>query len=204
MTNEEELVKIIYFSREIETILRTKFQAKGQGLGTYINSVENKIEKQLVKDLRYITHIRNNSMHDSSFKVDNLSKYIKIAEQSINRLKNLNINREIPRPVNRKVVKPKRIKNLNLNREISQPANRKMVKPIKRKVVTIVNKKINNKSLPLDSSEVIPSASQKARTKVLLPRSTKNRKNNSSNLVKDYRFLAIMTIVLFEIFLMIK
>jgi hypothetical protein len=181
MTNEEELAKIIYFSREIETILRTKFQAKGKGLHTYIDSIENKIEIQLVKDLRYIATIRNKSMHESSFKVDNFSRYKRVAEQSIYRLNNLNINREI-----------------------SQPANRKMVKPIKRKVVTIVNKKINNKSLPLDSSEMIPSASQKARTKVLLPRSTKNRKNNSSNLVKDYRFLAIMTIVLFEIFLMIK
>ena len=48
------------------------------------------------------------------------------------------------------------------------------------------------------------SASEKARIKVLLPHSKKKRRNNSSNLVKDYRFLAIMTIVLFEIFLIIK
>ena len=95
MTNEEELAKIIYFSREIETILKDKFKAEGKGLHTYIDSIENKIEIQLVKDLRYIATIRNKSMHESSFKINNFSRYKRVAEQSIYRLNNLTINKKV-------------------------------------------------------------------------------------------------------------
>lgn len=117
MTNEEELAKIIYFSREIESILKNKFQVKGKGLHTYIDSIENKIETQLVKDLRYIATIRNKSMHESSFKVDNFSRYKRVAEESIYRLNNSNISKKIPQPVNRKR------DNSNINRARFQPVN---------------------------------------------------------------------------------
>ena len=114
MTNELELAKIISFTRELESILKEKFQAKGKGLHTYIDSIENKLDERLVKDLRYLATIRNKSMHESSFKVDNFSRYKRVAEQSIYRLNNLysqvnrkrddlNINRPRLRP------KPKHI-----------------------------------------------------------------------------------------------
>lgn len=91
MTNEEELAKIIFFSREIETILKDKFKAKGKGLHTYIDSIENRLDFQLLKDLRYIATIRNKSMHESSFKVDDFSRYKRVAENLIYRLNRLDI-----------------------------------------------------------------------------------------------------------------
>ncbi len=85
MTNEEELAKIIFFSRNIESILKDKFKAKGKGLHTYIDSIENKLDPLLLKDLRYIATIRNKSMHESLFKIDNYnSNYIDGQYQKLN------------------------------------------------------------------------------------------------------------------------
>ena len=82
-TNENELTEIISYTREIETILKNKFQAEGKGLHTYLDAIENKIDYQLLKKLRYIATIRNKAMHDSSFKLNNLNYYKETAEKCI-------------------------------------------------------------------------------------------------------------------------
>lgn len=96
MCNEEELAKIISFSREIESILKDKFKAKGKGLHTYIDSIENMLNLQLVKDLRYIATIRNKAMHESTFKMDNLSRYKMVSERTILSLNKLEIKNMRP------------------------------------------------------------------------------------------------------------
>jgi hypothetical protein len=93
MSNEEELAKIISFTRKIESILKDKFKAKGKGLHTYIDSIKNMLDAQLIKDLRFIATIRNKSMHESTFKVDNFTSYQRIAESTIYRLNKLEIKK---------------------------------------------------------------------------------------------------------------
>ena len=96
MTNEEELTKIISITRKIESILKDKFKAKGKGLHTYIDSIENMLDEPLIKDLRFIATIRNKSMHESTFKMDNFMRYQRVAESTILRLNKLEIKKLKP------------------------------------------------------------------------------------------------------------
>ena len=105
MTNEEELAKIISSTREIETILKEKFNANGKGIHTYLDSIENKIDNQLLKDLRFIATIRNKSMHESSFKVDNFNRYENVVKKSIIKLNSITIKKGIE-------IRPKRGNNI--------------------------------------------------------------------------------------------
>ena len=89
MTNEQELAKIITYTREIESILKDKFNVQGKGLHTYLDKISFKIDEQLLKNLRYIATIRNKSMHESEFQVDNFIRYENVAQKSISKLKEL-------------------------------------------------------------------------------------------------------------------
>ncbi len=59
---------IIDQTKEIETIL-TNIGATGKGLHEKVSSIENNLNKSVVKAIRYIATIRNNSLHDSNFKL---------------------------------------------------------------------------------------------------------------------------------------
>jgi hypothetical protein len=59
---------IIDRTKEIETIL-TNIGATGKGLHEKVSSIENNLNKSVVKAIRYIATIRNNSLHDSDFKL---------------------------------------------------------------------------------------------------------------------------------------
>lgn len=89
MTNENQLSKIMFLNKEIEVLVKEKFDVRGRGLHTYLDSIESEIDSVLVRNLRYIATIRNQSMHESVFEIEGFLKYEKIAKESIVGLKNI-------------------------------------------------------------------------------------------------------------------
>ena len=59
---------IIDRTKEIETIL-TDLGATGKGLHEKVSSIQDTLNKQVVKAIRYIATIRNNALHDANFKL---------------------------------------------------------------------------------------------------------------------------------------
>jgi len=86
MSNKEELAQIIHYTREIETIIKSKFKVDGNGLHQYIDSIQKHFDKTFIKDLRYLATMRNKSMHEHDFKLNNLKSYENLAIKTIKKL----------------------------------------------------------------------------------------------------------------------
>jgi uncharacterized membrane protein YsdA (DUF1294 family) len=74
--NEEERAKeigqISIKSSELEQILKSKFNAQGDGLGQQLRSVENSLPPELFSQLKWIVTIRNKAIHEAhTFKMPN-------------------------------------------------------------------------------------------------------------------------------------
>ncbi len=86
MSNKEELAQIIHYTREIETIIKSKFKVDGNGLHQYIDSIQKYFDAAFIKDLRYLATMRNKSMHEHDFKLNNLKSYENLAIKTIAKL----------------------------------------------------------------------------------------------------------------------
>lgn len=66
-----DIEKVIKISQKVEVILRDRYNAQGYGLGELYRSVENKLDADLIKELRQINYIRNEVVHNPDY---NLAK----------------------------------------------------------------------------------------------------------------------------------
>ena len=66
-----DIEKVIKISQKVEVTLRDKYHAQGHGLGELYRSVENKLDADLIKQLRQINYIRNEVVHNPDY---NLAK----------------------------------------------------------------------------------------------------------------------------------
>jgi hypothetical protein len=66
-----DIEKVIKISQKVEVILRDTYDAQGYGLGELYRSVENKLDADLIKQLRQINYIRNEVVHNPDY---NLAK----------------------------------------------------------------------------------------------------------------------------------
>jgi hypothetical protein len=79
---------VVKYSKKIEHILETKYNASGKGLHSKINSVQNELPEKIIKTLRYVATIRNKIIHQNEFdKIPNKTSFIKQCEEMINDLK---------------------------------------------------------------------------------------------------------------------
>ena len=60
--------KILDKTKKIETLL-SEMGAVGKGLHQKLSSIENHIDKGIVKSIRFIASIRNKFLHDANFKL---------------------------------------------------------------------------------------------------------------------------------------
>lgn len=73
----------------LETILKSKFQATGNGLGQQFRSVEDKIEPKIVRKLGFITSVRNKLFHVEGYSFDgDKDDFLKTCDEVINYLEN--------------------------------------------------------------------------------------------------------------------
>ncbi len=83
---EENLGKIISLTRKIEARLE-KMGASGNGIHSKVSSIEKKLDKELIKKLRWIATIRNNAMHAHKFKIDDFYDFKESCKEVIRELK---------------------------------------------------------------------------------------------------------------------
>ena len=62
-----DLEKAIKASKQFEAALTRRFGAKGRGLHEKVDSVESKLDRQLVRDLRMVATVRNKLVHQEGY-----------------------------------------------------------------------------------------------------------------------------------------
>ncbi len=62
-----DLERAIRASKRYEAILSKRYSAKGRGLHEKTDSVERKLDQQLVRDLRLIATVRNKLVHQDGY-----------------------------------------------------------------------------------------------------------------------------------------
>ena len=69
MDKKIQIGEIVERSKNLEAMLK-KLEAEGRGMHELISSVEEKLEPELKKKLRFIATIRNQAIHDPEFDID--------------------------------------------------------------------------------------------------------------------------------------
>ncbi len=75
---------VVKRSRRIESLLRQHYHADGKGLHQLISSCEERIPHELIPKLRYIATIRNKTVHEDGYKIENRKEFArtcKLCEQ---------------------------------------------------------------------------------------------------------------------------
>lgn len=90
LSNEyEQLGKIVKMSGELETFLTDNYGAKGKGLNEKVNDVEEELKKYNIEiyKLRTLVGIRNKSVHEASFEIEDVfAKYVLTFDDILNQL----------------------------------------------------------------------------------------------------------------------
>ena len=73
---------IFGYTKKIENFLEKEFKAEGRGLHTKVSSVEYRLPIALIKKIRWIATIRNNSAHTEGFELNNIEDF-KITCESV-------------------------------------------------------------------------------------------------------------------------
>ncbi|MDQ7085260.1 MAG: hypothetical protein Q9M36_10185 [Sulfurovum sp.] len=97
MADELEIAKIITLTRKIESLLEKKFDAQGKGLHQKVSSIENNLDVDIVKPIRYLATIRNKAMHEDDFAINNFSRYEQTANRVIKELEAFKIIKKYSR-----------------------------------------------------------------------------------------------------------
>lgn len=78
---------VIQASRSIEEILEKKFGAYGKGLHSKLSSIEEKLSSHIVKKIRWVATVRNQTVHSNSASFDK-NDYIQTYQDIISHLQN--------------------------------------------------------------------------------------------------------------------
>lgn len=86
-----DLEKVINTTKEIETILRTNYSANGRGLHELASSIENQLDNQIVREIRFIATIRNKVVHEHNYNFEpDKNKFFDTGNRILSRLRNNN------------------------------------------------------------------------------------------------------------------
>lgn len=81
-----ELETIVRWSKKIESTLENRFGAEGRGLHEKVSSIEHRLDDGLVKLLRRIATIRNKSVHEEDYVVEDIDRFVKDCDFAHNRI----------------------------------------------------------------------------------------------------------------------
>jgi len=76
-----KLTAVIGYSKMFETALEKYFNAHGRGLHEKISVVEYSLSPELVKNLRKVAVIRNKTLHEDGYSVENLQDFVDICDR---------------------------------------------------------------------------------------------------------------------------
>lgn len=72
-----EIELVIKKTRKLETLLRNHYYAKGNGLHELTNDVKDRLPHDILSQLHYIATVRNKTVHEDGFKLEDQAKFIK-------------------------------------------------------------------------------------------------------------------------------
>ncbi|WP_087020539.1 DUF4145 domain-containing protein [Thaumasiovibrio subtropicus] len=72
---------VVKRSRRIEALLKQHYHAEGKGLHELITSCEERLPHDLIPQLRFIATIRNKTVHEDGFKLDNRADFAATCKQ---------------------------------------------------------------------------------------------------------------------------
>ncbi len=81
-----EIEIAVGYCKEIESLLEQRYGATGRGLHEKLSSVENGLPSAIAKHIRQIATVRNKVVHESGFKIDNLTNFESTCNEVIRQL----------------------------------------------------------------------------------------------------------------------
>ena len=76
---------VLKYSKKIESSLND-LGSEGKGIHQKVSSIEKYMDSNLVKKIRYIGTVRNKSVHEEDYKVENLDNFIEQARYVLSEL----------------------------------------------------------------------------------------------------------------------
>jgi Fascin domain len=85
--NYEDIGIAIYYSKQFEGLLESKFGAIGRGLHEKLTSVQQALSEDIVRSLRWIATVRNKIVHDPNYNViDDKERFVSRCKSVLERL----------------------------------------------------------------------------------------------------------------------
>jgi hypothetical protein len=78
--------KIIKKTRRLETLLRLHYHAEGKGLHQLVSSCEERLPHDVIKKLRFIATVRNKTVHEDGFTLDDARAFDKACRECLREL----------------------------------------------------------------------------------------------------------------------
>lgn len=78
----DEIGLVVKKSRRLEMLLKTHYHAEGKGLHALISSCQERLPHNVISKLRFIATIRNKTVHEDGFKIDNMKSFLLACKES--------------------------------------------------------------------------------------------------------------------------
>ncbi len=147
--NEKDIGKIINCTRKLETLL-VNIGATGTGLHTRLDSVQHKLEKTTVNKLRYLASIRNKTMHQDNFKVNDINDFLATCNQVSEALKDYMSKSQSSKSKNKK---PNKALELHKSEDVNDFADTQRLQKKSQSPKRKSKNKKSNKAPELNKSE---------------------------------------------------
>ncbi|MDO6499464.1 MULTISPECIES: DUF4145 domain-containing protein [Photobacterium] len=72
---------VVTKTRRIEHLLREHYHAEGKGLHQLITSCEERLPHEIIPKLRFIASVRNKTVHEEGYKLDDKKGFISACHQ---------------------------------------------------------------------------------------------------------------------------
>lgn len=72
---------VVIRTRKLERLLRVQYHADGKGLHQLITSCEERLPHDVIKKLRFIATVRNKTVHEDDYQLDDKKGFSKACDQ---------------------------------------------------------------------------------------------------------------------------
>ncbi|SDH88704.1 hypothetical protein SAMN04488136_13426 [Vibrio xiamenensis] len=76
-----DIEKVVLRTRKLENLLRVQYHAQGRGLHQLITSCEERLPHDVIAKLRFIATIRNKTVHEDNYKLDDRRAFIQACDE---------------------------------------------------------------------------------------------------------------------------
>ena len=84
-----DLKAILDSTKKIEALIEQRLGGSGRGLHEKLSNAKVRIPEPLTKKIRYIASIRNKTVHEDGFEIEDMGRFLKTCEQTIAELEQL-------------------------------------------------------------------------------------------------------------------